>query len=92
MPLLCAGACTRNTAMTLHTWHQAAADLAHVRFVPARHAAVCSAMPWTDLRGMIPLRGPSSSPSMVYVLPVPVCPYAMMAALYPCTASDRCSF
>ena len=36
-------------------------------------------------RGIIPLWGPwSHEPSIVYVLPVPVWPYAITAALYPC--------
>lgn len=32
---------------------------------------------------------PERSPSMVNVLPVPVCPYAMIAALYPCISKGR---
>lgn len=40
-------------------------------------------------RGMIPLLGPEWAPSIVKVLPVPVCPYAMIAALYPCSRRAR---
>lgn len=46
-------------------------------------------------RGTMPLSGDLElyvNPCIVYVFPVPVCPYAMIVELYPCSVDSTDSF